>query len=507
MARTSAVTALTDEQLLAAVKEHGTMAAAARALGFPARTFSGQIQERGLGDQVAKLRAVPNIDAEYLLDAVKRVGTMRGAASWLGLSWATFHDRLTKAGVLDEAVGIAKSRTAPKVEKAPQEPVGVTIDYDTGTAVVVEPPAQKPKIGDIGVLVRERGLDPDEWVIGSVGLNEWDALTKTEPGVEPRTVRLRQWKVTLRRAPHLMLAMPAQHVPTVKMLPGPPASEKPEIVVVEGDHQIPFHNQQLHRASVDMLHHLSRHHRLAEHIYLGDTSDFPTISRHADHPSTAQAKVNVCIQQTYDVLREKREATRGARTRKLKGNHDWRVESELLLRAERMYGIKPAQMPGQEEPLPALSLSNLLNLEQLGIELVEDPRGWEHAEVEIVPGPRGLVVRHGWLTGANSAKNSMTKRGRSMIVGHTHRREHVFVWDASMECERQAVTSGTMSLVRDQRYPHYVACDNWLQGFVVVTRWPDGRFLIEHAMWDGEALTWRDSTWRAAEAPAIRLAA
>jgi hypothetical protein len=269
--------------------------------------------------------------------------------------------------------------------------------------------------------------------------------------------------------------------------------ETPELIVIEGDHQIPYHDPSLHAASLAALRHFHERENLTEHVFLGDTGDFPTISKHADHPS-AMASVNEVIQGCYDVLRAKREAAPNARARKLKGNHDWRLEGELLLRSERMYGIKPADT-GNGAQLPALSLQNLLHLDALGIELVEDPRGWSHGEVELVSGIGGLVVRHGWLTGQNTAQRSMLKRGRSLVVGHTHSREHVFVWDPSASVERQAAVAGTMSLVRDQRFPHFATCDNWLQGFITVTRWPDGEFAIEHARWDGKALHWRDRRW------------
>jgi hypothetical protein len=270
----------------------------------------------------------------------------------------------------------------------------------------------------------------------------------------------------------------------------------PELIVVEGDHQIPYHDPGLHAASVNMLTELARKNRLAEHVYLGDTGDYSNISRYDDHP-VANATPNECVQGTYNVIREKREAAPNIRVRKLKGNHDWRIEGEQLKRAERMYGLAPAQeWEADGEEIPALHLNRLLHLPQLGVELVEDPRGWQHAEVELVPGMFGLVVRHGWLTGAKTAEASVKKRGRSIIVGHIHRREHAFVWDPSAGCERQGVVAGTMSLVRNERYPHFTTLDNWLQGCVIVTRWPDGDFVVEHVKWNGEALRWRDKSWR-----------
>lgn len=208
------------------------------------------------------------------------------------------------------------------------------------------------------------------------------------------------------------------------------------------------------------------------------------------------AAVNDVIQASYQILRDKAEASPASRRRKLKGNHDYRIEAELLGRAERMYDIRPAST-GDGEELPALSLRRLLHLDALGIELVEDVRGWEHAEVELVPGPEGLVARHGWLTGANTAGRSLRKRGRSLIVGHTHGREHTFQFDPSMGVERQAAVIGCMCKVRDRIFPHFAVCDDWLQGCAIVSRWSDGSFLIEHCAWDGKRLTWRNERFGA----------
>lgn len=371
---------------------------------------------------------------------------------------------------------------------------GVRKDGDT-LHVTMEATAN-PKLGDYADMLRERGLEPDEWTVVSVKANEWDAMTSDKATGDNRIVRMRQWTITLKPTAARVLLMPAVHVPSVKRTKvGPAPSEKPETVLIEGDHQVPYHDPALHEASLSMIRDLARKHRLTEHIFLGDTGDFPTISKHADHPA-ARATPQECVQGMYTVLREKAEAAPNVRRRKLKGNHDWRLEGEQLLRSERMYGLAPAQEWESDQPeIPALHLSRLLHLDKLGIELVEDPRGWEHGEIEIVSGPRGLVTRHGWLTGANTAAKSLAKRGRSIIVGHAHRREHVFAWDPSMECERVGAVAGTMSLVRDQKFPHYAVCDAMLQGCVIVTRWPDLSFEVEHARWNGESLRWRSESW------------
>lgn len=128
----------------------------------------------------------------------------------------------------------------------------------------------------------------------------------------------------------------------------------------------------------------------------------------------------------------------------------------------------------------------------LGVELIEHPLGWSHAEVELIGGMDGLVVRHGWLTGANTAKRSLAKRGRSLIVGHTHTRETFHAWDPSAGLERTALVAGTASLVRgaggDFAFPNFAVCDDWVQGCVVVTHWPDGQWKADHAVYTGGAL-------------------
>ena len=406
----------------------------------------------------------------------------------------------------DIAAGLARFGSAAAYAESISRPVSSVKDHIKRQGIVASPNVGERSgviiegdeatvtsdasvdLGDVDALIRDRSLDPSEWIVTSTVVNEWDALSAD--GV----VRMRQLKVTLRRRIAMLLVSPATHVPRV--LPKTAKSGNsgdPEYVVIESDHQAPYHDPRLHEASLQLLAKIQPN----EHLFLGDSLDLPTISRFRDHPA-AMAAVQECLQAGYGLLRDKAEASPQSVRRKLKGNHDYRLESELLTRAERMYDIRPADTGGGEE-LPALSLRRLLHLDALGIELVEDVRGWEHAEIEVVPGALGLVARHGWLTGANTAARSMRKRGRSLVVGHTHGREHSFQYDPSMGCERQAAVIGCMCRVRgsDGLYPHFAACDDWLQGLAVVSRWPDGRFSIEHARWDGTVLAWRDERFTA----------
>lgn len=425
--------------------------------------------------------------------AVREHGSNRKAAEALGLNESTIRRRLNRAGVSEQTV-------------AGPEKVGATIDHEKGEATIIGSPTAAVG-GAVEELIRENGLDPNDWVIVSTSLNRWNGLGKAVDGVNPMRT-LRQVKVTLRRAPHLVFPQPVPVEASLRLRKTPTVKcdrNRPTLTIIEFDHQAPYHDPLLDAAATAM------HADLQPDVQLfgGDLMDFPTISRHPDHPAS-RASVEECLAEGHGILRRRREAAPHAQARKVKGNHDWRPEAELLQRAERMYGIAPVG-----ETIPALSLRRLMHLDALGVELIEHPLGWEHAEIEIVPGIAGLVLRHGWLTGANTASRSLLKRGRSIIVGHTHTREHAFVWDPSAGLERQGVVSGTMSRVRgealaerlrtatglggdvEKLFPHFAVLDNWLQGLVTVTTWPDQTFLIEHARWENGALHWRDRRWTA----------
>jgi hypothetical protein len=105
---------------------------------------------------------------------------------------------------------------------------------------------------------------------------------------------------------------------------------------VEGDHQAPYHDPGLDACATEFV----REMQPAEHVFLGDGMDLPTISRHPDHPA-AMATPQECVDAGYTSSAAVRRPPR-TRVRKLKGNHDWRLEGETLARSERMWGLQPA---------------------------------------------------------------------------------------------------------------------------------------------------------------------
>jgi hypothetical protein len=450
----------------------------------------------------------PTPDA--VIAALAEHGSIRKAAPALGVPRSSLQDWIAEWAAQDPELGkrLGAARASQQATR-PQtaQKAGYTIKGDeatvTGEAVPVADLPAMLGTRNAEQYLRDRwGFPEDTWECVSATGNEWMG-----PVAGGGAQLLAQVKGTFRKRLNVAALFPEAvvHVPALvkpKRIRRP--SGAPRLIIAEYDHQAPYFDPALDAAATAM------HADLQPDVQFfgGDLMDFPTISRHPDHPA-AMASVRECLSAGHHILRRRREAAPHAEAVKIKGNHDWRPEGELLLRAERMAGIAPVG-----ETVPALSLRRLMHLDALGVKLVEHPLGWEHAEVELVPGVAGLVARHGWLTGANTAGRSLAKRGRSLLVGHTHTREHVFQWDPSAGLERQAAVAGTMSRVRgeafserqllavdldttvDFLFPHFAVLDNWTQGLVTVTVWPSGSFLIEHARWENGALYWRDRAWR-----------
>jgi len=372
-----------------------------------------------------------------------------------------------------EGVSIGAAPLTGKAEKP-----GVSIDGDTAT-ITTKPLKSLGKIEDI---ICEWGMNPDEWLVTDARPNQWEVLG---PGGE--IMVLRQMKFSLRRIVSLKILSPATHVPElVKPKKVRASVNEPDLIVVEGDHQIPYNDPDLDGCVNQLVTDLQPQ----EHVFLGDSLDYPTISRFPDHPA-AMATPQECINAGYSMLRRRSDAAPNAKRIKLEGNHDARPEKELLSRAERLWGIAPAY-----EDEPAMSHRRLLHLDRLGVELIKDIRGWEHAIYEVVPGRDGLEVRHGFVTGQNTAKKTLAKVGRSFICGHVHESETQLKLDYPEKVLRWAHINGSMCR-NDGVFPHFQVNPEWNQGCSVVSRWRDGKFNIERATFDDGALYWRGMRYSA----------
>lgn len=348
-------------------------------------------------------------------------------------------------------------------------------------AFTLPPGAQ---LGDLEALMRERGIDPADWHVERVTVNEWDALAHGG-GVdgEPRVVKLRQLKVHLRN--RRMAVGPAvevkqRHRPLKRSTR---AKDKPLLVAVLADQHAPYHDQELHGVVLRWLAEV----KPDELVLAGDGGDFPTISRHRDRLNW-NASVQEVVQAQYGLYSDYRDAAPRARIRKLRGNHDYRLESELMNRAERMAFVRPADRAGEQPEHHLYSVRRLLHLEQLAIELVgEEGEDWEFGEVDVAP---GLAVRH-----KPPSQQLMARLNRSVFAGHTHRQaiRAVTTFDGGRGVVRTLVETGC--LARIDKGLGYAPDADWQQGFATAAVHQDGGLSFDLATWRDGALTWRGERW------------
>jgi predicted phosphodiesterase len=339
-----------------------------------------------------------------------------------------------------------------------------------------EVPVTVEHLKDLDELIRARGLEPDEWRVDRVKVNEW---TAADGSLAHQLVAYLKPKLTVD------MLVPAVDVRPIAA-PRKPDPAKPRLIVFVGDEQEPYSDPVLKQLFLRWL----AFNKPDEGVHLGDLMDFPTISRHRDNPAY-NATPQECVNAGYATLRSYREASVGTAWSYLRGNHDDRLRAEQLARAERIYGLRPADVDDTEFD-QALSLRNLLHLDALQVTYVGDDGQYEQSEIEVAP---DLVARHGWITGSNSAEKTLRKIGCDVVVGHTHRQRIHWATEVrrGKTLTTQAVESGCMCLVDGGL--GYTVNPDWQNGFATAVVWPDGSHQIEHATFIDGSLRWRDQRY------------
>ncbi len=360
--------------------------------------------------------------------------------------------------------------------------------------------SEKGVLTDPDTMLRERGFDPEDFVITHVGPNEYEG-PNSKVAVEaggPTKVTYTQTKFSAKRklAPELQIMAPRTDgwIAPPKV---PIDKTQPYLVVIVGDQQAPFHDKNLHRLFTQWL----REQQPEQGVSLGDSVDFPDISRHPKDPDN-NADPNECLQEGYNIFRAYVDASPNTHWTKLIGNHDERLRNILLNnhQTEPLHRLKRPDTP--ESPGEELhDLAHAMRLDELGIEVI-DPHGkYDLAQVVLTP---KLAVRHGWLTrkgSGASALGSLEHLGHSIIVGHTHRQAVVHHTKHEIDGKLRTLTgveAGCMCRVEqvpDEKgriWPNYAVSPDWQQGFCTVEIWPDGFFNIDTAKYVNGSLIWRD---------------
>lgn len=425
------------------------------------------------------------LDPEILVAEVKRHGNRNAAArahsKQTGSSPSKLANAWTHLGLDLLPSGRRPSDGVGNRDKAWR--AGLKVRGDLAELVSEPTPYE---LGDIEGLLRSRGLNPDDWEIGTATVNEWDSYAgRDEADNEPRVIKLRQLKVTMKRKADIDWLFPAVEVAKRWRPPRRKKKASVQLAVICGDQQAIYQDEGLHQAFCRWL--ADTQPDLG--CLTGDTMDLPTISRHPDRPHW-NATPQDCIDGAYRLLSDYQDASPKTRWKKLLGNHDKRLENELLNRAERMYGIAPAAIPDAAPQLPSYSIRNLLHLDALGIELVGiEGEKWELFEMTLAP---GVVVRHKLPT-----KDKANRLSKTIFAGDSHRQSirSVTFWDDDEPRTETLVEVGCMC-ERDRRGLGYVDHPDWQAGFATAALGPAGDLVgIDLAKWDGVRLVWRGSRW------------
>ena len=339
------------------------------------------------------------------------------------------------------------------------------------------------ELGDIRKLIERRGLNPDEFELLNIRLNEWGRCSSCDTAQEQNRVDLK---------PRRDVLFPARsdgwRPPTDK------ASawiNEDGLTALMGDFHAPHEDPDLLALACEW----TRVHRPERIIFMGDLMDYgSTVSRHKSTGFEPSLQENV--DRAYGIIRAFAQASPGTKLTSLDGNHEQRMNSALESR-----GLIPlAHLTQAESNEAVLSSRHLLRLDELNVETVQPPEpgyGYEFCETPVCD---GLVARHGHAakTGAGaSALEHVKKLSRSIAIGHVHRLAVVYhsTWPDGALRQLIGVECGTMAKIRHGMGYASAGAPDWQQGFAVIQKHESG-FTADLAPYIGGTLRWRD--WSAA---------
>jgi hypothetical protein len=375
-----------------------------------------------------------------------------------------------------------------------------TVSGDTAEGAVVSP---GKILDDPDELLIKRGLNPEDWEISYLTVNDYQGPASAERTKQTgeTSITYYQTKFTATRVKSSIQLVAARDDGRVfkPKARSKRLSNKPRLVVVVGDQQAPFQDPGLHQSFIEWL----DFYQPDEGVSLGDTADYPDISRHRLDPENT-ATVNECTQSTYDMLLDYRLASEDTDWTIIGGNHcSERLRNILLDKPSirPVYGIKRADT-AEEAGAEVITVEHLWRLDELGFKYI-DPHGkYDLAEHKLSD---HLGVRHGWIARKDSgstALETLKALGYSILVGHGHRQAQVFKTVHDIDRTAKTLTGveiGCMCRVTQEIgpdgrvWPNYTVAPDWQQGFASVTIWPDGMFKVDLATYVNGTLLYRDT--------------
>lgn len=376
-----------------------------------------------------------------------------------------------------------KEKGEPNFEKEFEKP-GFNLNGDEAN-ITSDPRAWKDYLNNTDQLLRERGLDPDDWEIANCIVNEWDWHGET----------YKQLKVHLKRKRRLDMIVPArvklgkvwsdfgirQHLD----------DDEAELVVFVGDQHAPFQDPELHKRFCEFLYQQDPE----RGVLMGDTIDLTNASRHPREPDWA-ASTQECLDAGGQMICEYREASEETKWVKLLGNHEERLRRAVIDGLGDFYGLRPAQVTGMPDLPPIFDPAFLLRLDEFNITPVGYKGNYKHAKHVVTP---YLVAQHGENARAGSGSSVLGALGKidySLIIGHTHRQglvQKTIRQSNGVPRLLQGGETGCMCRIEDGL--GYAPGADWSNGFITAAIWPDGTFKLDLATYVDSHLYWRSERY------------
>jgi hypothetical protein len=358
-----------------------------------------------------------------------------------------------------------------------------TVDGDNAEGSIS---SDKPILDDPDAMLCQRGLDPRDWEITHITVNEYQGPKSAEEGGGKVTYYQTKFTCVKKRPDVQLIAGELRgSLNLSKRRVRRADSNTPETWVLTGDQQAPFQDKALHESFQYWL----EAHRPDRGLLLGDTVDFPEPSRHAVDPDNT-ATVNECIQVGVNLLSDYVLASEDTEWDLIEGNHDERLRNTIIDKIPAMYRIKQGDLPDSQGE-DVLSVRHLLRLDDLRINYIPTQGKYDLTEVKLSD---KFAARHGWVArkgSGSSALETLNHLGYSCAVGHTHRQSMVYktVHDIDRTVKTLVgVETGCMCRVSqapdpdDGRiWPNYAIAPDWQQGFATVKVWKDGFFKVDLA--------------------------
>lgn len=225
--------------------------------------------------------------------------------------------------------------------------------------------------------------------------------------------------------------------------------------VVLSDVHVPYHD----RGAVAVVMAYLRDLQPAGIVLNGDILDFHEISSHPKQPGQVSFEDECNAGRAF--LRAIVAQHDGARIVYTMGNHEHRIERYLTAHAPELCSVG------------RLSLCELLDLEELGVEFLDRRTKLQLGGLEIF---HGSIVRVG---AGMSAKAHATRRGGSVLMGHTHRQAVLARTDK--HGTHYAIENGHLS----DPDPEWTQDPDWQQGFTELLVTGDSAQIRQHAVRDG----------------------